>query len=332
MKEQDIRPKNLEIECDRLRLEDIKNFFADQKKFKKVNCPACNSADHQFNFKKNIFRFCRCNKCGTLFVNPRPNQKQLADYYSKSKGIAFWSKYIFPKSEKVRIKKIFIPRTKLVANVLKKYYHLPVETLLEVGAGDGFFLRLARDFKIAKRILAIEPSKKAAEKCRALGFEVFENMVEDVELKSKADVIVNFELIEHLFNPRGFIKSCGKNLKNKGILILTTPNIMGFDLSVLGSLSDNIMGPSHLNYFNPDSLKKLLNNEDFEVLEILTPGKLDVDIIKNKIESGFLDSESLPFFGRLIKKNHDSFNENLQKFLQDNKLSSNMMVIARKKS
>ena len=49
MKEQDIRPKNLEIECDRLRLEDIKNFFADQKKFKKVNCPACNSADHQFN-------------------------------------------------------------------------------------------------------------------------------------------------------------------------------------------------------------------------------------------------------------------------------------------
>ena len=203
--------------------------------------------------------------------------------------------------------------------------------MLEVGAGDGFFLKLAREHKIAKKILAVEPSKKAAEKCRGMGFEIFEKMIEDVKLKIKFDAVVNFELIEHLFNPRYFVRACWRVLKKEGLFILTTPNIMGFDLAVLGFLSDNIMGPNHLNYFNPDSLKKLLDDEGFEVLEILTPGKLDVDIVKNKIESNFLDSENLPFFGQLIKKNQDGFNDNLQKFLRDNRLSSNMMIIARKK-
>jgi len=332
MKEQDIRPQDLEKKCDELRLEDIKVFFADQKKFKKVNCPACDSNNYQLEFKKNIFQFCRCKKCWTLFINPRPSQQQLSNFYSQSKSIAFWSEYIFPKSEKARIKNIFIPRTKLVADILKKYYGLPIRTLIEVGSGDGFFLRLARDFKIAKKILAIEPSKKAAEKCRAAGFEVLEKMVEDVELEIKADAVVSFELIEHLFSPRDFIKGCRKILKNKGIFILSTPNIEGFDLTVLGVLSDNIAGPSHLNYFHLDSIKKLLSDEGFEVLDILTLGELDVDIVKNKIDSGLLDCKKLPFLGRLIRDNRNDFNGRLQKFLQGNRSSSNMLVVARKKS
>ena len=75
MKEEDIRPKNLEIECDRLRIDDIRTFFADRESFKRINCPACRSGNYKFEFKKNIFRFCRCKKCLTLFVNPRPNQQ-----------------------------------------------------------------------------------------------------------------------------------------------------------------------------------------------------------------------------------------------------------------
>jgi len=331
MKERDIRPKNLEIECDKLRLDDIRTFFGDHKAFKKIDCPACGSNNYQFEFKKNIFCFCRCKKCRTLFVNPRPNQQQLTNFYSKSKSMAFWSEYIFPKSEKVRIKNIFIPRVKLVANILKKYYTLPAEIVLEVGAGDGFFLRLARDFKIAKRIIAIEPLKKAAEKCRAMGFEVFEKMVEDVDLKFKADVIVNFELIEHLFNPRDFIRACHRVLKKKGIFILTTPNIEGFDLAILGSLSDNIMGPNHLNFFHQASLRGLFEEEGFKTLEILTPGKLDVDIVRNKILEGKLNKGKLPFLGELIKSDFQGFNKKFQKFLQDNCLSSNMLGVFKKK-
>lgn len=38
------------------------------------------------------------------------------------------------------------------------------------------------------------------------------------------DVIVAGELIEHLFNPTRFLRDCYRILKDKGILIITTPN------------------------------------------------------------------------------------------------------------
>jgi 2-polyprenyl-3-methyl-5-hydroxy-6-metoxy-1,4-benzoquinol methylase len=45
------------------------------------------------------------------------------------------------------------------------------------------------------------------------------------ELQERFDCIVATELIEHLENPRHFIRQCQKALKPGGLLIVTTPNI-----------------------------------------------------------------------------------------------------------
>lgn len=330
MKEQDIRPKDLDKKFKELREQDLARFFSDSADFIEVNCSACDSENYQVEFEKNKFKFCRCGDCHTLFVNPRPNQKQMLDFYSQARSLIFWSEHIFPATEKIRMKNIFTPRAARVSQILKIIGYPIIEMMVDVGAGYGSFLEAARASNVAQRYLAVEPAKASAAKCRQRGFEVMEQMIENVVLTEKVDLIVNFELIEHLFNPRLFIKSCYGLLKDNGLFIVTTPNIEGFDLVILGKNSDNIAGPSHLNYFNLKSLSELLVGEGFEILECLTPGELDVDIVKNKIISGQLREESLLFWGPLIKINVNDFNKKLQEFLKNNYLSSNMMIVAKK--
>lgn len=330
LKEREIRPQDLIKKCDKLHAKDVTLFFANQNDFIKVSCPACNSSNYNHKFDKGIFKFYECSRCGTLFINPRPSSEQLSSFYKNSKSIDFWSKHIFPVSEKARTKNIFIPRAKLIVSLLKEHHVGKIETMLEIGPGYGSFLEVARDLKLAKNFLAVEPSRPAAQKCRKRGFDVFEEMIENVNLEKKVDLVVNFELIEHLFNPKSFIKVCNKMLKKKGLFILTTPNIKGFDLMTLGKLSNNITGPNHLNYFNPKSLSRLLEDCGFEVLDVKTPGKLDAEIVRNKILSGDFTIDNQSFLKHVLITEWESLGEQFQRFLANNLLSSHLWIIARK--
>ena len=62
------------------------------------------------------------------------------------------------------------------------------------------------------------------------------------------------------------------------------------------------------------------------MLEVTTPGKLDVDIVVNnleKVNDGFLKT--------FLENCSDSSKKQFQMFLENNNLSSHMMVVASKK-
>lgn len=178
-----------------------------------------------------------------------------------------------------------------------------------------------------KRHINIEPSKEGAKLTKEKGLEVVNDFIEAVDFDFEVSAITAFELLEHLFNPLGFIKKVNSLLCDNGLFILTTPNIEGFDLIVLGKSSANIGAPNHLNYFNPKSIGLLCERGGFEIIHIETPGVLDVDIVKNKIKEGIRINDN--FVSSLMGKKEQVLN-NFQKFLQENNLSSNMLIVARK--
>ena len=137
-------------------------------------------------------------------------------------------------------------------------------------------------------------------------------------------------MIEHLYCPKDFLVSCKRVLPSGGLLILTTPNIKGFDLLVSGKDAQNVDGPNHLNYFHPKSLSCLLQQIGFEVIEVLTPGKLDAELVRKKILNGGLDVSNQPFLKQVLIDNWETAGEAFQQFLADNKLSSHMWIVAKK--
>jgi len=76
----------------------------------------------------------------------------------------------------------------------------------------------------AKYVLGMDILECEVEKLRNSGYNVIVADAENFKLDQKFDVIIAGELIEHLSNPGKFLERCKDHLKDKGKLILTTPN------------------------------------------------------------------------------------------------------------
>ncbi|MFH1461698.1 MAG: class I SAM-dependent methyltransferase [bacterium] len=328
MRENDIRPDFLTEKYLYLLNKDIQLFLEQKEKFIEVFCPACGKNDYEFKFEKKGFKFVSCNFCETLFVNPRPSFKMLIDFYTNSDSVNFWDDQIFPRSENARRKKIFMPRVLRVLQLCKKY-SLDKNSLIDVGAGFGTFCEEIEKLNYFENVIAVEPSMALAETCKKKGLTVIEKAIEDID-GLKASVITNFELIEHLFSPRDFLKSCYNALAKGGLFILTTPNIKGFDLLLLKEKSNNIMPPNHINYFNIKSLSILLKSCGFDILEVLTPGELDAELVRKKVINKEYDISKNPFLKNILIDEWDTLSGSFQEFLSKNKLSSHLWIVAKK--
>ena len=117
MKEKDIRPKKIFDKFLQLTSLDAKKYFKGLGK--KINCVACGEKGF-FSFKKQKFSYYECNKCQTLFVNPRPKIKFFEDFYKKSNSMKFLSNNLYKKTQIARQNKIFKPRASTIFKILKK--------------------------------------------------------------------------------------------------------------------------------------------------------------------------------------------------------------------
>jgi len=326
LKEEDIRPTHLITENQILLQRDIDKIIEKKDNFIVVPCPACDSKKFKSIFEKQNFNFVICEDCQTIFINPRPSQVLLNNFYENSECIKHW-KNIFKETESIRRKEIFVSRAQTVVELAKKF-HNDFKLLVDVGAGFGTFCEEIKKYDVFKKIVAIEPSHDLAEVCRSKNLEIQETFIEHTKLKN-VSVLTNFELIEHLFNPKDFVVACKESLNKNGLFIITTPNVKGFDMITLGKQASSFQGPNHLNYFHPKSITILLERAGFEVLEILTPGKLDVEIVRKNVLTGNLNLDDYPFLKRIFLEDWNTLGSNFQKFLIDNKLSSHMWIVAK---
>lgn len=261
--ETDLRPANLMEEQATRQEQDVAWLSAHRKEFVRVPCPACRRNFDEERWEKHGLVFVTCEYCGTVYANPRPSRELLAEFYRHSENYAYWTEEIFPATEEAR-REIMRERAEKIG---------ACDILIDVGAGFGTFAEEA----LAMRTVVVEPEPHLAEVCWEKGLEVIPMPIEQAPLPT-ADVITAFELIEHLFSPRDFLRICAGALKRGGRLVLTCPNVRGFEVEVLGADSSTV-ALEHLNLFHPASLQSLLEAEGFTVLESETPGRLDCELV-----------------------------------------------------
>jgi len=330
LRETEIRPDHLRQGQAERFAADIRWLLQHKDEFVQVPCPACDSEKARPVFEKYGLTYVVCSNCGTMYVNPRPTPAILEMYYARSENYAYWNKHVFPASENARREKIFRPRAERLAEICQRH-NVHTDVLLEVGAGFGTFCEEIRRMRLFRRVIAVEPTPDLAETCRQRGLEVIEKPIEQVHLDHAiVNVIASFEVIEHLFSPRDLLHSCAAVLSPNGLLIVTCPNIRGFDMAVLQAVSDTV-DVEHLNYFHPDSLSLLFAECGFEVLETLTPGKLDAELVRKKVLAGDMNLSAQPFLQQILMDEWERVGGAFQQFLADNHLSSHMWLVARKR-
>ena len=328
--EKDIRPQQYMAAQKVAALSDLGRMLSRCGEFVDVDCPACGAADSKPKYTKNGISYRTCLACQTFYVSPRPGPEVLDWFYGSSVNYAYWNEHIFPASEAARRERIFVPRVDRLLAICQKY-DVTTDALLEVGAGFGTFCTELMSRKVFSRVVGVEPTPDLAKTCRARGIEIVESPIEKMVLADavRFDVVASFEVIEHLFDPADFIAHMLRLLKPGGLIMLTCPNGQGFDIETLGTASDSV-DHEHLNYFNPYSLSRLLSASGLEVLESFTPGKLDAELVRNKLLDGTFELAKQPFLQKVLIDEWDQRGEAFQDFLVATGASSNLWIVAQK--
>jgi len=281
-------------------------------------CPICGQ-DEYINLEKFINRYdiCKCKICNSEYVNPVPSIDALSYYYNKCENNRLFSKLNLKRQKKdFRLNSRIDFIKKFVEKIISRRNEERIN-ILEIGCNNGTFLSLLNEFissigaqsKIDLYGIDIDKSVIENTADRSLNLHVLP--AEQIEeLNIKFDMILHFELIEHLRDPVSFINSIYENLFDGVFVIFTTANSLGLEIKAIGYnktrlLAHSIFPPMHLNAFNTQNILLFANKNKFKLRTIETPGKMDMDLLttvsdeledENLKEISLMDEKTKAYF------------------------------------
>ncbi len=210
---------------------------------------------------------------GYFRLDPIPTKEELDEYYRKKyfkmveKGDrAPEIKRQQEGGEEARLELEWMERT-LYADILAVLGSGEAKWLLDVGSGTGAFMRYAK--RNRWNAVGIEPSSDGVSMSEGLlvynmGQEEYAKMYGD-----PFDVVTMLNVLEHVPFPVETLATARKMLMPEGVVCVRVPN----DFSVLQKCAEEKLGkgkwwvvsPDHINYFNFESLQKLMEGVGLEV-------------------------------------------------------------------
>ncbi|MGB0770155.1 MAG: class I SAM-dependent methyltransferase [Flavobacteriaceae bacterium] len=219
-----------------------------------------------------------------LVTTPQPKTDRLSSYY-KSK------QYISHVTQKRNLFDwiYFIVRNYTLSSKIKLLSKLPVKdkTLLDFGAGVGFFIRTA--IKSGWKSIGIETSENARKAANSiLPNSIFDNdHIDQLEFNTFS-IISLWHVLEHLQNPELYIRKFKQLLNEDGRLVVAVPNYKSYDAQYYREYWAAYDVPRHLWHFSKDSITRYFSEFGFQ-LEAIHPMRFDayyVSLLSTKYKYG----------------------------------------------
>jgi SAM-dependent methyltransferase len=137
--------------------------------------------------------------------------------------------------------------------------------VLEAGCGEGYGADLIANE--ARRVIGLDYDESAVEHVRSRYPRVemrYGNLAELPVPDGDVDVVVNFQVIEHLWDQGQFVTECFRVLRPGGALLVSTPNRITFSPG-----RDTPINPFHTRELNAAELTELLTAAGFSVEAML---------------------------------------------------------------
>jgi SAM-dependent methyltransferase len=137
--------------------------------------------------------------------------------------------------------------------------------VLEAGCGEGYGADLIAD--VARHVIGLDYDETAVKHVRARypRVEMRHGNLAELPLTAGAvDVVVNFQVIEHLWDQGQFVAECLRVLRPGGVLLMSTPNRITFSPG-----RDTPLNPFHTRELNAAEMTELLSDAGFSVETML---------------------------------------------------------------
>ncbi len=325
----DLKPSALLHEYFQLIKKDIADFFIKKQALKNSACPGCRGEKILSSFDKFGLTYEECANCRTVYINPRPSDLSLQEYYTHSTARKFWHEELSKATKKKRKEKMIKPRMQWVVESTQEY--LPdSEHVVDINTNQyGYIEELSENTFFRKKTLI--DVFLSLDKIRLNSdVNVINKPIWELSMNEEIDAVTIFEVANHMADVDMLFEKIHNMLKKNGLCFIIVILGSGFDLQTLWENAENLFPPDRLNVFSVEGLYSLFERHDFECLEFSTPGILDVEIVTKALTE--TPELKLPrFFEYMLKNRNADILKSFQEFLQEGLLSSYGRILIRKK-
>lgn len=228
----------------------------------------CNLCDHnEFSIieeEETPYKVVQCDNCSLVFVHPHPDSMEIKEHYDEG----YYSEWLDAQRKR---------RVRMWSNRLKKLGTIGTRgELLDVGCGEGTFLQLAK--KSGWDICGTEISPYAAQYASNIsGAEIFCGDLPDAGYHdSTFEVVTMWHVLEHVADPKRYLKEIYRILKPGGFLVLAIPNVNNVIMQITYrifkgrklKLFSKDEKEVHLYHFSPETLRAYLDKTGFQCLSV----------------------------------------------------------------
>ena len=207
------------------------------------------------------FSLVTCERCGLVYLNPRPTTQEIGNYYPADQYHPFRA---LQKTQAIKPSDMQQKRADKISQLVNNHEKRPI---LDVGCGSGLFL-LAMEQR-GWQVFGVEPSDHASNFARTtLNLPVLTGDIFAAQPGTTFDVITFWDVLEHTHSPRAVLQEAHRLLNPNGLLAINVPNWASWERKIFRDKWIAIDAPRHLYHFSPSTLSQLLQSCGFSVMEM----------------------------------------------------------------
>lgn len=253
--------------------------------------------------------YLRCPKTGSLFLADLPSHELLKELLTKVSQYRQSAKTFHADIESSRLETVYGPKRGWIEDTARRQ-GFKKSVVLEVSSPPSEWTSFLKKSDVFQEVLVAEEMHLA--QGQGLGSEI-------------VDMAILMESLDRVDAPDVLLEEVSKSLKKEGLLFVTALVSSGFDMTVLGPRNVYLYPPDRVNCFSLEGLKKIIMDAGFRLVEVSTPGVLDVEIVKAHLRQNS-SIELSPFEKQLLSGSSESQSA-FQGFLQQSGLSSFARVV-----
>lgn len=230
-----------------------------------INCNLC--AQNKFKVIEQDeapFNVLECENCSLVFVYPLPDRNELKEHYDDT----YYRAWLDSHQES---------RIRMWTKRLRKLERLRAGgNLLDVGCGEGTFLRFAREngWKTRGTEVSTYAAKYAAD---VSGAHIFCGELPDARYPENTfDVVTLWHVLEHVVDPYRYLTEIHRILRPDGLLAIAVPNrddfLMQIAYRIVKRRKMKLFSKGerevHLYFFSPKTIKAYLDKTGFDCLRL----------------------------------------------------------------
>ena len=258
--------------------------------------------------------YARCPQDGSLWLAALPEPRRWADLLARISRHRHSSSTFHAELTQSRTDHVYAPKLEWIQDALR-LQQMDRPAVLEAVTPPSPFTSLLKDSGLCSTLVTVDEMMVAHASGRR----------EDAE---RVQAAVLLESLDRVDDPAALLRGVHQQLAPGGLVFVTALVSSGFDMATLGLQNRYLYPPDRTNCLSLHGLSMLITKAGFGLLEVSTPGVLDVEVVQAHLEQH--PGMAVSVFERQLAEAGEETRMAFQTFLQEQGLSSFARIVGRK--